>query len=75
MAEEGEQIYRAVTSFVGREKRDVLSQNPRNHALRFIARDSFKIRWLPSFTMYPPMEKSRYRNVDNFRWTWTPRIL
>ena len=33
-----------VTSFVGREKRKVLSQSPRNHALRFIASDSFKIR-------------------------------
>ena len=59
----------SVSSLVGREKRDVLSQRPRNHALRFIARDSFKTRWFPSFTMYPPMAKSRYRNVDNFCWT------
>ena len=35
----------------GNEKRDVLSQSPRNHSRRFMASDNFRMRRLPSFTM------------------------
>ena len=35
----------------GNEKRDDLSQSPRNHSRRFMASDNFRMRRLPSFTM------------------------
>ena len=35
----------------GNEKRDVLFQSPRNHSLRFMVSDSFRMRRLPSFTI------------------------
>ena len=42
---------------VGIVNGDTLSKRPRNHAIRFIVKGNFKIRSLPSFTMYPPIEK------------------